>query len=50
MWNLADRGSRFQAPAPNHPKALLEEPQAFQAVGGKSEHKNEKESGTSLGT
>ena len=34
MWNLAEPGSRFRAAAPNHPEALLEEPQAFQAVGG----------------
>ena len=33
MWNLAEPGSRFPAAAPNHPKALLEEPQAFQAAG-----------------
>ena len=33
MWNLAEPGSRFRAAAPNHPEALLEEPQAFQAVG-----------------
>ena len=26
-------GSRFRAAARNHPEALLEEPQAFQAVG-----------------
>ena len=36
MWNLGEPGSRFQAAAPNHPEALLEEPQAFQAVGEKS--------------
>ena len=35
MWNLAEPGSRFRAAAPNHPEALLEEPQAFQAVGEK---------------
>ena len=35
MWNLAEPGSRFGAVAPNHPEALLEEPQAFQAVGEK---------------
>ena len=35
MWNRAEPGSRFRAAAPNHPKALLEEPHAFQAVGGK---------------
>ena len=34
MWNLGEPGSRFRAAAPNHPEALLEEPQAtFQAVG-----------------
>ena len=32
MWNLVEPGSRFRAAAPNHPEALLEEPQAFQAV------------------
>ena len=31
--NLAEPGSRFRAAAPKHPEALLEEPQAFQAVG-----------------
>ena len=35
MWNLGEPGARFPAAAPNHPEALLEEPQAFQAVGGK---------------
>ena len=35
MRNLAEPGQRFRAAAPNHPEALLEEPQAFQAVGGK---------------
>ena len=30
MWDLGKPGARFP---PNHPKALLEEPQAFQAVG-----------------
>ena len=33
MWNFGEFGSRFRAAAPNHPEALLEEPQAFQAVG-----------------
>ena len=33
--NLASSGPRFRAAAPNHPEALLEEPQAFQAVGKK---------------
>ena len=33
MRNLAEPGPRFQATAPNDPEALLEEPQAFQAVG-----------------
>ena len=28
-------GARFRAAAPNHPEALLEEPQTFQAVGEK---------------
>ena len=35
MWNLVEPGSRFRASAPNHTEALLEEPQAFQAVGEK---------------
>ena len=35
MWKLGEPGARFPAAAPNHPEALLEEPQAFQAVGGK---------------
>ena len=35
LWNLAEPGARFRAAAPNHPGALLEEPQAFQAVGEK---------------
>ena len=35
MWNLEEPGARFRAAAPNHPEALLEEPQAFQAVGQK---------------
>ena len=35
MWNLGEPGARFPAAAPNHPEALLEEPQAFQAVGEK---------------
>ena len=34
--NLAEPGPRFRAAAPNHPEALLEEPQASQAVGEKS--------------
>ena len=38
MWNLGEPGSRFPAAAPNHPKALLEEPQAFQAVGEKEKN------------
>ena len=33
MWNVGELGARFRAAAPNHPKALLEEPQVFQAVG-----------------
>ena len=33
MRNLAEPGARFRAAAPNHPEALLEEPQTFQAVG-----------------
>ena len=47
MWNLGEpellrvepvcpwepAPARFRAAAPNHPEALLEEPQAFQAVG-----------------
>ena len=33
--NLAEPGARFRAAAPNHHEALLEEPQAFQAVGEK---------------
>ena len=36
MRNLAEPGPRFRAAAPNHPEALLEEPQAFQAVGEKN--------------
>ena len=36
MWNLGEPGARFPGAAPNHPEALLEEPQAFQAVGGKT--------------
>ena len=32
MWNLAEPGSRCRAAPPNHPEALLEEPQALQAV------------------
>ena len=35
MRNLAEPGARFRAAAPNHPGALLEEPQAFQADGEK---------------
>ena len=35
MRNLAEPGARFRAAAPNHPEALLEETQAFQAVGEK---------------
>ena len=35
MRNLAQPGPRFRAAAPNHPEALMEEPQAFQAVGEK---------------
>ena len=34
--NLPEPGARFRAAAPNHPEALLEEPQAFQAVGEKT--------------
>ena len=33
LRNLAEPGPRFRAAAQNHPEALLEEPQAFQAVG-----------------
>ena len=33
MWKLGEAGVRFRAAAPNHPEALLEEPQAFQVVG-----------------
>ena len=32
MWNLVEL-ELLRAAAPNHPEALLEEPQAFQAVG-----------------
>ena len=39
MRNLAEPGARFRAAAPNHPEALLEEPQAFQAVGEKCKMK-----------
>ena len=35
MWNLGEPGSRFRAAAPNHPEALLEEPQAFKLLGEK---------------
>ena len=35
MWNLGELGARFRVAAPNHPETLLEEPQVFQAVGGK---------------
>ena len=35
MWNLGEPGARLWAAAPNHPETLLEEPQAFQAVGEK---------------
>ena len=35
MWNLGEPGARFPAAPRNHPEALLEEPQAFQAVGEK---------------
>ena len=35
-WNLQEPGSRFSTAAPNHPKALLARPQAFQAVGEKT--------------
>ena len=35
LRNLSEPGARFRAAAPNHPEALLEEPQAFQAVGEK---------------
>ena len=34
--NFVEPGSRFRAAVPNHPEALLEEPQAFQAVGGEN--------------
>ena len=33
MRSLREPGARFPAAAPNDPEALLEEPQAFQAVG-----------------
>ena len=35
LWNLGDPCARFPAAAPNHPEALWEELQAFQAVGEK---------------
>ena len=35
MWKLGEPGSRFRAADPNQPEALLEELQAFQAVGEK---------------
>ena len=38
--NFAEPGSRFRAAAPNHPEALLKEPQAFQAVGEKCDLAN----------
>ena len=41
MWNLEESGYRFRAAAPNHPEALLEEPQAFQAVGGTTQNRSE---------
>ena len=37
LRNLSEPGARFRAAAPNHPEALLEEPQAFQAVGKNSD-------------
>ena len=37
MRNLAEPGAKFRAAAPNHPEALVEEPQAFQAVGEKNQ-------------
>ena len=39
MWKLGEPSSRFRAAAGNHPEALLEELQAFQAV-GELDHKN----------
>ena len=30
---IGEPGARFRSAAPNHPEPLLEEPQAFQAVG-----------------
>ena len=41
MRNLAEPGPRFRAAAPNHPEALLEEPQAFQAVGELQQHEQQ---------
>ena len=35
LRNLGEPGSRFRVAAPNHPEALLEEPQVFQVVGEK---------------
>ena len=42
-WNLY-AGARFPAAAPNHPEALLEEPQAFRAAAGKKRVRTEIES------
>ena len=42
MRNFAEPGPRFRAAAPNHTEALLEEPQAFQAVGEKERKKNQR--------
>ena len=43
-WNLVEPGSRFRAAAPNHLEALLEEPQAFQAVGEKHDRETQEKS------
>ena len=32
-WNREEPGARFPAAAPNHPKALLEEPKLFKLLG-----------------
>ena len=46
MRNLAEPSPRFWAAAPNHPEALLEEPQAFQAVGEKKNSPNKSQRST----
>ena len=43
MRNFAEPGARFLATAPNHPGVLLEEPQAFQAVGEQENNEGNQE-------